>query len=384
MDLTREEEKLLDGSEGEALSSAYRILAAVGEATDASKLVPVQWAHVSGVNYNTIGEAGRKFLEKFSLDAKVRVRTTINPMGFDREKPSGISQEFVSKQMSIVESYKEMGAIESYTCIPYEVYQLPKHDSIVSFAETNAAVFVNSISGLLTNKESALSALASAITGKAPLSELRIKELRIPKHIIRSSFDMKTELDFGLLGYFAGKEIRGSSVGIQGVNIKTVGEAKALSAGIGTTGDIGMFVLNKQSMGDSISFGKSEANSIRDELNTAEKGDIVLYGSPQLGLDELELLARNTEGKKFTKPCIIFCPRELRNQAKANGIVDQLESTGAKFMCDCCICLTPLVTKENADSVVTNSVKGAYYMKNANNLGVALQDSYSITKEYMT
>ena len=53
-------------------------------------------------------------------------------------------------------------------------------------------------------------------------------------------------------------------------------------------------------------------------------------------------------------------------------------------MCDCCICLTPLVTKENADSVVTNSVKGAYYMKNANNLGVALQDSYSITKEYMT
>ena len=89
MDLTREEEKLLDGAEGNTVSSAYRILSAVGEATHATKLVPIKWAHISGVNYNTIGEVGRKFLEEFCLDAKVRIKTTINPMGFDREKTSG-------------------------------------------------------------------------------------------------------------------------------------------------------------------------------------------------------------------------------------------------------------------------------------------------------
>jgi hypothetical protein len=195
---------------------------------------------------------------------------------------------------------------------------------------------------------------------------------------------MDNELSYGLLGYFAGKEIKASSVGINGVKIRGIHEAKALSAGIGTMGDLGMFILSSKSKGEAISFGKSEAKSTRDELNSAERGDIILFGSPQLGLPELKLLAKDTEGKKFTKPCLIFCARQIHNQAKSIGLVDRLERTGAKFMCDCCICLTPLVTKQNADSVVTNSVKGAYYMKNANKLNVALQDSKSITKEYMT
>ena len=48
--------------------------------------------------------------------------------------------------------------------------------------------------------------------------------------MIRSTFNMSTELDYGLLGYFAGKQIRASSVGISGVRIKDIAEAKALSA----------------------------------------------------------------------------------------------------------------------------------------------------------
>lgn len=384
MDLTRREEQLLNGAEGNVISSAYRILIAVGEATSASKLVPIQWAHISGVNYNTIGEAGRKFLEDFCLDAKVQVTTTLNPMGFDRDKPSSIPEEFFNKQMSIVNSYRSIGVMDSFTCTPYEVYHLPEAGSFVSLAETNAAVFANSMLGLLTNKESALSALAGAITGKAPLSELRINELRAPKQTIKPSLEMDTELSYGLLGYFAGKEIKASSVGINGIKIKSIEEAKALSAGIGTMGDLGMFILNSKPKGEAISFGKDEATSIKDELNSAETGDIILFGSPQLGIPELKLLAKNTEGKKFTKPCLIFCAKRIHDYARSIGLLDRLERTGAKLMCDCCICLTPLVTKQNADSVVTNSVKGAYYMKNANKLNVALQDSKSITKEYMT
>src|SRR6185295_9453486 len=58
LELSRDEEEALAGKQGEALASAYRILAAIGEATGAKKLVPIKWAHVSGVNYNTIGDAG--------------------------------------------------------------------------------------------------------------------------------------------------------------------------------------------------------------------------------------------------------------------------------------------------------------------------------------
>src|SRR5918911_3929434 len=78
MQLTADEEKSLNGDQGETVASAYRILLAIGEATDAEKLVPIKWVHISGVNYNTIGDSGVQFLEKFSSNAKVAVKTTIN------------------------------------------------------------------------------------------------------------------------------------------------------------------------------------------------------------------------------------------------------------------------------------------------------------------
>ena len=66
MQLTAEEERSLNGEDGKTIASAYRILLAIGAATEAKKLVPIKWAHISGVNYNTIGDAGTEFLEKYS------------------------------------------------------------------------------------------------------------------------------------------------------------------------------------------------------------------------------------------------------------------------------------------------------------------------------
>ena len=64
LELARHEEEALAGRHGEAMASAYSILVAIGEATGAKKLIPIKWAHVSGVNYNTIGDAGVQFDEK--------------------------------------------------------------------------------------------------------------------------------------------------------------------------------------------------------------------------------------------------------------------------------------------------------------------------------
>lgn len=380
MELTRDEEEALAGKRGETLASAYRILAAIGEATDAKKLGPIKWAHVSGVNYNTIGYAGVEFLEKFSKTAKVVVRTTINPMGYDRDHPQGITEKFREKQASIVKSYERMGVTPSFTCTPYEVFDIPEKGTAVSFAESNAAVFSNSLLGLKTNKESALSALASSVTGKAPLSDLRLEEARNPNLEIEPEFKFGSELDYGLMGYFAGKVVKDSSVAFSGISKPSTIEAKALSAAIGTSGSCGMFTLGKAK--EKISFGKKEAKTMMDELNTSEDGDIITLGSPQLGMNELDLLAKLTEGKRFSKRCMIFCSRAIHNQAAKVGVTGKLEKAGAEFMCDSCTCLTPYVTKEEYDSVVSNSVKGAYYLNNSNKVKVALKDIRTIAKEY--
>jgi predicted aconitase len=381
LELARDEEEALAGKKGEALASAYRILAAIGEATGAAKLVPIKWAHVSGVNYNTIGDPGVRFLGKFSRTARIAVKTTVNPMGYDRDHPEGIPEKFQEKQVGIIQSYERMGVTPSFTCTPYEVFDIPQPGTPVSFAESNAAVFSNSLLGLMTNKESALSALASSVTGKAPLSDLRLDEARNPKVGIEADFKFESELDYGLLGYFAGKVVKESSVAFSGIARPSTIEAKALSAAIGTSGSCGMFTIG-QSRGEKISFTKKEAKAVVDELSTAEDGDIITLGSPQLGMNELDLLAKLTEGKKFTRRCIIFCSRAIHGQAAKVGLTDRLERSAAEFMCDSCTCLTPYVTKEKYDSVVSNSIKGAYYLNNSNRVKVALKDIRTIAKEY--
>jgi predicted aconitase len=382
LELTKSEEKILAGSEGEIYASAYRVLLAIGQATEAEKLVPIEWAHVSGVNYNTIGDAGVDFLQEVSNGVRFRVKTTINPMGYDRSKANTLSQNFLSRQTQIVKSYKKMGAIQSFSCTPYEIFQLPKKGTSVSFAESSAAVFSNSFLGLMTNKESALSALASAITGKSPYSDLRIEKSRTPKVALKCrGIDINTETDYGLLGYIAGKIAKESCIAFSDLESEMeMMPAKAISSGLGTSGSCGMFTSDDQPVSESVGIDQEEMSKAKDELNSEEDGDLILFGSPQLGLSELTYLHDLLGGRKFNKKCMIFCSRYVHDQARKIGLASKIESSGAEFMSDSCMCLSPLVTRDNTDSIITNSVKGAYYMKSSNRVGVALKDMKTIVR----
>ena len=382
MDLTKDEEAALKGESGEVMQLAYRILVATGEATDADRLVPIEWAHVSGVNYNTIGDAGEEFLSKLSDDAKVKVKTTVNPMGYDIDSVSNynLDKNFIKKQESIRESYVKMGVTPSFSCIPYEIFDLPKNNTQVSFAETNAAIYANSIGHLKTNKESAFSALASALTGKSPYSDLR-KDQDSPNLTIRMKLDNPNELELGMLGFFAGK-IADSSVRISGINKMDRRSCKSLCGGMGTSGRCGKFILDDKDDGsEKVDFGKKEMQEIQDELNTTDSSDLITLGSPQLGLEELSDLSTMLKGKSFNKRCMIFCPRSIQNQARKLGYIGELERAGCEILTDCCTCLTPLIDKKDVDGVTTNSIKGAYYLKNSNGVNVNLKPLSKIILE---
>ena len=384
MELTKDEQAGLNGERGEALQTAYRILVATGEATNAEKLVPVNWAHLSGVNYNTIGDAGEEFLRKISQDAKVKVKTTVNPMGFDFDHISEfdhIDDNFIEKQKSIRDSYIRMGVEPTFSCTPYDIYEMPEKDTQVSFAESNAAIFANSLGGLKTNKESAFSALASALTGKSPYSDLRKDQSSIPL-TIRMKLENPNELDFGLLGFFAGK------VGDTSVNISGVGEpdrrsCKALCGGMGTSGTCAKFQFTDEGENNSekIDFGKEEMSKTYDELNTTDKGDLITLGSPQLSLQELSDLSKMLKGRSFQKRCMIFCSRAVQNQARSFQYTNEIERAGGEILSDCCTCLTPLIDTNETDAVTTNSVKGAYYLKNSTGVDVNLKPLSKIIED---
>ncbi len=122
--LTHEEEKGLSGEYGDAMSIAYRILVAIGEATNAEKLVPINWAHVSGVNYNTIGDSGLEFLKKISADIFISAGNFCSmkaslPQYILMPDPHRLKQVYVQKaQRMIVGSEWEKSKLKAALKIP--------------------------------------------------------------------------------------------------------------------------------------------------------------------------------------------------------------------------------------------------------------------------
>jgi len=146
------------------------ILSALGDIFGAEKLIDVKSVQIAGVSYHNLQEAGLEFLEEMAKDGKVRVFTTLNPAGMDLQdwKKLGISPDFAEKQLKVIEAFAKMGVKTTCTCTPYLIGNRPNLGDHVSWSESSAVAFANSVLGAYTNREGGPSALASALTGKTP------------------------------------------------------------------------------------------------------------------------------------------------------------------------------------------------------------------------
>jgi predicted aconitase len=143
-----------------------------------------------------------------------------------------------------------------------------------------------------------------------------------------------------------------------------------------------MFTVNQGGGKEVVTYDPQDAKSVKDELSTSEDGDVIILGSPQLGMNDLSYLASLVEGRKFKKRCMIFCARTVHRNASRIGIADKLVKSGCRFICDSCSCLTPLISKKETDSAITNSIKAAYYLKHSNKVAVCLKDLKTIIKDH--
>jgi predicted aconitase len=388
--LKQSEEKALAGEYGEALQIAYRVLLAIARLTDAKSFIPIDWAHVSGVSYLTIGDYGLDFLDRISSikGTKFKVFTTVNPCGMDVEhwNDLNIPTEYAEKQLKIISCYERLGIASSFTCVPFQSYSVPKSGSHVAWAESSAAIYANSILGLKTNRESAVSALAAALTGKTVYSDLHLDENRKPTIALNVSLrrtdspkgKIRGALSYGVLGYYAGKHTSGV-VEFQGLGAKqTIGEQKALCAALGTLGSTGMFTLGKTKGIETIEFSNREYRETLEEISDSETGELIVFGCPQMTIEELYDLSKMLRGKHLAKPCVVFCSSKIYTLADKRGYTNIIQKAGAKFVRDACADFTPLISSLNVGSVLTDSVKGAHYMKRVHGVKTALLDTEQI------
>jgi hypothetical protein len=367
MFLSREEEAILEGEEGEGMQKAMELLVAVGDIRGAEKLIPVSRVHVSGVSYKTIGEAGLEFLRELAgTGARTRVLATLNPAGIDLEdwKRLGFGEAFAARQLEIVKEYIKMNILPSCTCTPYLAGNLPGRGEIVSWSESSAVVFANSILGARTNRESGVLALASALIGKTPFYGLHLDENRSPTLEVKVEVELKSEADYSALGYYVGKHYPGIPL-FSKISPK-IDDLKALSAALGV-GGVDMFRLNYDAKLETASFGREELRETFEELNTAEEVDVVCVGCPHCSLKEInDVLRRSPDVRTW-----VFTGRQNANLFTPR---DRL-----RIIKDTCMVVAPL-EELGIEAIGVNSAKAAFYASHLSNMKVRFDSVENLLK----
>lgn len=368
MHLTRDEERILKGEEGETKRRAMELLVALGDLDDADRLVPITSAQLSGASYKTIAEAGLEFLKEFSADAKVSVRATLNPIGMDREdwKEMGITERFANPQNLILDAYRRMNVELTCTCTPYFIGNRPGPGQDISWAESSAVVFANSVLGAHTNKEGGPSALAAAIIGKTPYCGLHIAENRKPKIAIRVGFELTSD-DYTLLGHAIGRKIGQEIPLILGIN-PMEDDHKALGAAMAASGAASMYISRPDQKAceefsgieERIDIEEEDLDASREKLNTSNDNvDLVAIGCPHLSVREMVEAATFLKDRSPSRRCKAwFCV--ARDVAKHCPEEVKILKKFGQVACDTCMVVAPL---EGFSKVVaTDSAKAGTYL----------------------
>lgn len=385
MDLTTEERDMLEGKHGKAAKKSMEILTTLGEIFEAENMVAVNSVQIAGVSYANLGEAGLEFLSEMAEDGKVRVLTTLNPAGMDREnwEVLGIDKEFAKNQNRAIDAFATMGIITTCSCTPYLIGNTPHFGQHLAWAESSAVCYANSVIGARTNREGGPSALAAAITGKTPRYGYHLEENRHGEVLIEVNAQIKGTDQFGVLGKIIGDKLGelGKKIPyITGISSATVEELKSFCASVATYGGTALFHMEmitpeyyRYPRPDKISFEitQDDLNKTRSELIDEDlEIDFVSIGCPHASIHEIAKIANLLKGKRVKKEFWITTARPTKRIADEAGYSKIIEKAGAKFAADTCCVVAPI--KGRFKGIMVDSAKACYYGRAKNKFKVKI------------
>jgi predicted aconitase len=388
MELTKQEQKMLEGKNGNAVRKSMEILVALGEIYGAKELIDVTSVQVAGVSYDNLGDAGLEFLDDLAKDGKVKVLTTLNPAGMDMEnyKALGIAEDFAVKQKLVIEAFTKMGILPTCTCTPYLIGNNPHFGQHIAWSESSAVAYANSVLGARTNREGGPSALAAALTGKTPAYGMHLDENRNAQIKIKLKCKIKGTNEFGALGKAIGEKVKAKPVLITGIKEATVEELKSFSASIATYGGAAIFHI-KGITPNKTPTPKEELIITQADIDKATKEmrmddcevDFVSIGCPHASINEIAKVAELLKGKKVKKEFWITTARPTKKIADQAGYSKIIEEAGAKFAADTCCVVAPI--KGRFKCLATDSAKGCYYAYSKNQSKTKIMPIEELVKE---
>lgn len=372
MQLTLQEQAMLNGTYGHALKKSMEILTALGEIYGAAKLIAISSAQIAGVSYDSLGDAGLEFLADMARDGKTKVLTTLNPAGMDREnwQKLGISGDFAAKQQQVLEAFKTMDVVNTCTCTPYFIGNSPRFAQHVAWSESSAVAYANSVLGVKTNREGGPSALAAALTGRTAYYGMHLEQNRQAQVIVEVDAQLNDVVDFGALAKVIANKIHNQIPLIRNIDNASVEDLKSFAASIATYGGTAMFHMEGITPNvtaipqQTVVVTQKEIREICTELSDSSQVDLVSIGCPHCSLAEIRQIALLLKDKTVNKEFWICVSRPIKTAADQMGYSEIIENAGAKFACDTCMVVAPI--KGRFKTMATNSAKSVYYARAKN------------------
>ena len=383
MELPSDLESMLSGAEGPTRQKAARLVIDLAKTAQADGFIEVNHSHVSGVSVITGGHGLRRFLADLAGDGEVAIPTTLNSAGCDKRKMDEMDidyPDFLEQQFEIITAYERLGIDATLSCTPYD-RGVEQESGIASWAESNAVAFSNSWTDLITNRESGLSALATALTGYAPKWGLHLEENRVPNIVVDVECELSSLSDWSILGDWIGKQVRpdweipyGPMPFIRGLpSYISFASKKALTAAAANYGCAmlwadGHTASPKLSGNEqSLRFKESDLRTRYEDLAPKGQVDLVVIGCPQASLEEIRITAaavrsHSEMGKLIPNNRLwVFTSRHNYELAEADGSIGVLEESGAVILQDTCPEVTPY-NRKHYNHLMTNSLKAEHYL----------------------
>ena len=400
MILTKEQEAILNGEKGETLAKVMKTLVMYGDAFEAEKLVPItsKYNHLV-TSFGLKVMAPVYDLMQQLLDAGVcsEQKFSVDPRPLDKNVPANFLQNLVfnkfmyTKQDFYEKQLVKLGLMDenAFTCACYmdEVGNKPKKGDVLSWAESSAVVYANSVLGARCNRNSGIIDIMGSIVGYVPYFGLLTDEGRKATWVVKVETTKKPEAQ--LLGSAIGMKVMEDVPYVVGLD-KWIGNElddaacsylKDFGAATASNGAVGLYHIDGLTpeaveLGESLIAEGAREYIIDDaELQRVQDNYPVIWkdpeatpklcfiGCPHLSLEQLKDWTLKVEkglkasgNKKVLIPTVFTAAPKVLEAFNATEYAQRLKATGVitSYICPLMYMNNPLCKKM---PVITSSNK---------------------------
>ena len=358
MYLTDEQQAILNGSQGETMAKVWKTLVMYGETFGAEKMVPVtsDYNHlVTSFGLKMMGPVFDLMQQLIDAGAISQQKFSVDPRPLDKNVPANFLMNFIfnnfmySKQESYEAQLTALGLMneDAFTCACYldQMGNKPKKGDVLSWAESSAVVYANSVLGARCNRNSGIMDIMGSIAGYVPSFGLLTDEGRKATWVVKVQCKNKPEAQ--LLGSAIGMKVMEDVPYVTGMtewlgeelNDENCAYLKDFGAATASNGAVGLYHIAGLT---------PEAKELGEALIAEGAKEYIIDDAElQRVKDNYPVMWKNQDAKP--KLCFIGCPH-LSMQQLIDWTVkveESLKASGnAKVLIPTVFTTAPAVKKE--------------------------------------